>query len=631
MRNPALHLVGIATSPGAGGVYGSRAEEELRQWLEIRLDALGIDPIAYSRFVLSLLRRPNSALSPSEESLPIGRNVGRRLRSKAKLQPQGDREQRRTVVECLTSAADNKCGVESLVDELCTKLRDLEGASSNDETEECNKSESETKPSMETLTPRDRALRYYAAFPALQPSNLKKFSQRKDKNSGNNSCNYKNSSNNNINNNNNNNNNNSNHNNNNNIKNNGISYNNNKNNRTRNKKTKISSNFEAQRSEDKDTFGFAKSMELEREKERELELDQLRLAQLQAKFDQSLEALWDSGPGNSQDTASIWAAPTLSIPSGPLWPTETEAPFVALSTSDHGYSTETPYQESIIDDSPLIPWDIDLINIEDFTDECSNNKDKSEYNLNWSDPVSEGPWYWKGLNSSNLASLSYSPQANSCFFPVIPRKSPVGTSKDTRSTLKVTSLTEPDEDLLTSAKTHFRPIKDDGPWADGTTFPVNDSLEVVAYRRSESGHLLYLPGGESPYMEYREDPTTSSSTVKNDSNSSSTTSKNDASTPSTNTNILTLKFRVRQCDKCVQTDPIRSPVKRRILSEQERFYYSPNELEKAPKNLDEDEDYFVLDQLNVMQANAPFHNDRKRRHSSSFGCQPVTTLRPLTL
>lgn len=120
-------------------------------------------------------------------------------------------------------------------------------------------------------------------------------------------------------------------------------------------------------------------MEREREKELELQLDKLRLAQLQAKFDESLEALWDSGPGNAQDTASIWAAPTLSIPSGPLWPTDTTETIFTLSTSDNGYATDTPYQESIVDDSPLIPWDIDLISIEDYADECSNKNKSGQY------------------------------------------------------------------------------------------------------------------------------------------------------------------------------------------------------------------------------------------------------------
>ncbi|KAH0555296.1 hypothetical protein KQX54_017434 [Cotesia glomerata] len=120
MRNPGLRLVGLTTSPSGGGVFGTRAEEELRHWLESRLDALGIDPVAYSRFVLSLLRRPpDSALSPLDEDIDFavvnrpaggggagagGRRHHHRVRPRARIS--GDRDQRRAVVQCLTNAAD---------------------------------------------------------------------------------------------------------------------------------------------------------------------------------------------------------------------------------------------------------------------------------------------------------------------------------------------------------------------------------------------------------------------------------------------------------------------------------------------------------------------------------------------
>ena len=113
-------------------------------------------------------------------------------------------------------------------------------------------------------------------------------------------------------------------------------------------------------------------MEREREKQRELELDQLRLAQLQAKFDESLEALWDTGPGIGQDKASIWAAPSFSIPTGPLWPINDELIPLNLPISDTASTAVTPYQESIVDDSPIIPWDIDLIGIGQYVNESSN-------------------------------------------------------------------------------------------------------------------------------------------------------------------------------------------------------------------------------------------------------------------
>ncbi|XP_016841260.1 uncharacterized protein LOC100119957 isoform X2 [Nasonia vitripennis] len=602
MRNPALHLVGIAASPGGGGVFGTRAEEELRHWLEQRLDALGIDPVAYSRFVLSLLRRPDSAFTPPLDVATIGRNGGGGRRSKArprsKLPLQGDREQRRAVVQCLTNAADQKCGVETLVDELCAKLRDLEGGDSKDEQEELKTAtDGEAKVPFETLTPRDRALRYYAAFPALQPTTPKKFPHRKERNLSNNN----NNNNNNYNNNNNNNNNN-------NKKSNGISSSNN--NKTRQKKNKMSIQAtESHSTEEKEDFGFVKSMEREREKEQELALDQLRLAQLQAKFDESLEALWDTGPGISQGTDSIWAAPSLSIPSGPLWPTDNaDASFPIIKLEKN--KAETPiYQESHIDDSPLIPWDVDLFSIEDYAEESGSKDSKTQDPVSWSDSARDGPWCWGGLG--NIANLGRSPRTGSCFIPVVPCKSPVTNDKESIQEQKATSLPEPDEDLLTSARTHFRPIKEDGHWADGTTFPVNNNIERVTYRRSESGNLLYLPGGESPYMEYRES----------------------LSAPIAVPSNLTLKFRVRQCDKSIQTEPIRSPVKRRILSEQDRLYYSPNATEEANVNESDEmeKDFFDQKQVGWDQSMMLLRTDRKRRHSSNFKSRPRTVLRPFTL
>lgn len=127
---------------------------------------------------------------------------------------------------------------------------------------------------------------------------------------------------------------------------------------------------------DKEESGFTELMEHEREKEQELALDQLKLAQLKAKFDESLEALWDTGPGISQGTDSIWAAPSLSIPSGPSWPTDPGDVTFPLITFEKGAVDTEYYRETHIDDSPLIPWGVDLFSIEDCPDE-SEKKEKS--------------------------------------------------------------------------------------------------------------------------------------------------------------------------------------------------------------------------------------------------------------
>lgn len=108
MRHPALHLAGIVASPGGGGggIFGTGAEEELRKWLEVRLDALGIDPVAYSRFVLSLLRRPDSVFSPCGKPGAFAKSGCRQSRISTKAPPTTDREQKRAVIQCLASAAD---------------------------------------------------------------------------------------------------------------------------------------------------------------------------------------------------------------------------------------------------------------------------------------------------------------------------------------------------------------------------------------------------------------------------------------------------------------------------------------------------------------------------------------------
>lgn len=77
---------------------------------------------------------------------------------------------------------------------------------------------------------------------------------------------------------------------------------------------------------------------------------------------------------------------------------------------------------------------------------------------------------------------------------------------------------------------------------------------------------------------------------------------------------LTLKFRVRQCDKSIQTEPIRSPVKRRILSEQDRLYYSSNAAEEVDVNENDEveKDSFDLEQVGWDQPMMLLRNERKR-------------------
>ncbi|XP_063826485.1 uncharacterized protein LOC135075968 [Ostrinia nubilalis] len=64
----------------------------------------------------------------------------------------------------------------------------------------------------------------------------------------------------------------------------------------------------------------------------------------------------------------------------------------------------------------------------------------------------------------------------------------------------------PREDLLTSARTHFRPIRREpderARYADGDTFDIRGELEPVEFTRSASGGV-YLAASRERYLEYR--------------------------------------------------------------------------------------------------------------------------------
>ncbi|KAJ6638860.1 hypothetical protein Bhyg_11598 [Pseudolycoriella hygida] len=152
-------------------LVSARAVNAISDWLVTRLEQLGIDaPLVYSRLLLSLLHTPLqiNALDLAEISDNnigiIGRKNNRRFSS-------SDVEaiKRIAAIESLIEvvATDQKVSnVEKLVDDLCEKLREIEGQQNcMDESQYIDSTAIETakKPS----SPEDPAKRYYRAFPAL--------------------------------------------------------------------------------------------------------------------------------------------------------------------------------------------------------------------------------------------------------------------------------------------------------------------------------------------------------------------------------------------------------------------------------------------------------------------------------
>ncbi|BET02105.1 kiaa0232 [Nesidiocoris tenuis] len=132
-----------------------------------------------------------------------------------------------------------------------------------------------------------------------------------------------------------------------------------------------------------------------------------------------------------------------------------------------------------------------------------------------------------GSGSSSTTARGLNHNKNSGFTEVTP-----GTHVD-RKKVQVTHP-PPDteeEDLLTSMKTHFRPIKENcsnTDYKDGSSFAISTNFEQVKYRRSESGSL-YLGPDNNKYFEFKR--------------------KGD-------TSAFVPKFKVRQTEKFCQTDDI---------------------------------------------------------------------------
>lgn len=105
------------------------------------------------------------------------------------------------------------------------------------------------------------------------------------------------------------------------------------------------------------------------------------------------------------------------------------------------------------------------------------------------------------------------------------------------------------EDLLTSARTHFRPIRretDAEPprYADGDTFDICGDPDTVEFRRSDSGGL-YLGSALERYLEYRAVRTIDYGRL----NLTPAQRCPDLDEPG-----LRLRFPLRQCDAGAQTD-----------------------------------------------------------------------------
>ncbi|XP_012928511.1 uncharacterized protein KIAA0232 homolog isoform X1 [Heterocephalus glaber] len=143
----------------------------VQTWLGQELEKCGIDAMIYTRYVLSLLLHDSYDydLQEQENDIFLGWEKGAYKKwgkSKKKCSDLTVEEMKKqAAVQCLRSASDESSGIETLVEELCCRLKDLQ---SEQEEKIHKKLEESPSPEVElSPTEKDQVEMYYEAFPPL--------------------------------------------------------------------------------------------------------------------------------------------------------------------------------------------------------------------------------------------------------------------------------------------------------------------------------------------------------------------------------------------------------------------------------------------------------------------------------
>ncbi|KAF4527369.1 hypothetical protein B566_EDAN015909 [Ephemera danica] len=299
------------------------------------------------------------------------------------------------------------------------------------------------------------------------------------------------------------------------------------------------------------------------------------LARLIAKFDSTVEALWSPDSMILEDNKSPQGEPQAFISSG-----------TNLTSS---IWSDTPASEQSVPCSQVVgskAWA-----------DPGKEEDQTALKNAWNTENSNSSWqinYGLGLLSQTILDGENELQQNSLNlinhhreksgFTEVRKSNAAKTSWSTDpgaskpmnmvSNTDVATDTCQEEDLLTSAKTHFRPIKqnsveqnvassqDTVRYEDGTTFAISSSLDKPPFTRSSSG-CLYLQASDSPkkYMLYTE---------------------KEPFNGKYNTGGFVPKFAVRKSEKGVQTDRDTEDSD----SEEDKGFYFPEDEGQFADNID---------------------------------------------
>ncbi|XP_061769723.1 uncharacterized protein KIAA0232 homolog [Nerophis ophidion] len=146
----------------------------VQSWLGQELEKCGIDAMIYTRYVLSLLLHDSYDydLQDQENDIFLGWEKGAgkkwgKSKKKGGTDLSLEEMKKQAAVQCLRSASDENSGIESLVEELCSKLREIQNKQ-KEEKQIQKKSEGALSPDrVESPSSKDQVEMYYEAFPPL--------------------------------------------------------------------------------------------------------------------------------------------------------------------------------------------------------------------------------------------------------------------------------------------------------------------------------------------------------------------------------------------------------------------------------------------------------------------------------
>lgn len=240
-------------------------------------------------------------------------------------------------------------------------------------------------------------------------------------------------------------------------------------------------------------------------------------AKFEAKFDRSIEALWSKDqntPDDEYQDLPIDFQDLLSSPSDRLFADPSAEKCSLISLTESIWSTEAADFPPPLDrgDSPSRIADalhdrFRPLNLTDVVEPEPRELELESFALYEGDEIYDALTTVANTMRSFTA-INHS-RDRSGFVEVPPRRSrdPRPAPPPVRDPPPRPPSPRPREDLLTSARTHFRPIRretDAEPprYADGDTFDICGDPDTVEFRRSDSGGL-YLGTGTERYLEYR--------------------------------------------------------------------------------------------------------------------------------